>query len=299
MMRFLTFFIHGSYYLIHQSFHSVSFFRWLPCFRQVIFCNLILCTLLLQRDPMQETSGVFLIVFMLGILLLIFVAHSIYHIGYMAAFDQLHQETSRRQTYEKQVLRMSQHYEELQRYLHDMRNHLAVRLHTRSSDDAGYTVLGLPKLSPLPDTLEILIGAKRQQAKTKKVIFDFQYDELIEYHLSSRDIIALFGNVFDNAIKAAGKIRGGSVIGQARVIKGAIVIALENSAPQTLFFNRRPRRSATLGKGRGVSIIESVVLKHDGMMEYHQLDGKIRLEIILYPSIMKDRNGGADEMSRI
>ncbi|HHT20214.1 MAG TPA: sensor histidine kinase [Tissierellia bacterium] len=197
--------------------------------------------------------------------------------------QELKEEIEQREIYQTKLIRYIDHYEELQRFLHDIKNHLAVNQVLKRYHD-------WPELSWV-QTLDILIEAKRCQARAEGVDFEFERDDLVEAYLSDRDIIRLFGNLFDNAISAAAKGPPGTVSGRVSCIKGAMIVLLENSSPSTRLIEGFPTRQNHPSSGKGIVIIRSVVSKHQGSIEYHQANGKISLEIVLYPSIIRDSKG--------
>lgn len=233
---------------------------------------------------------------LIGCFLLAGISYLLIIFGIEHTVKQLQEQSKRITLYEKQVVALARHREQVHCYIHDLKNHLLV-------NEAGHGQSGMepahdePIIEPSPNTLEILIEIKTNQAKKRGVSFVFLSDRMIAHRLSHRDIVCLFGNLFDNAINAAAKIKGGKVDGYAKCIKGMVIIRMINSSPLVLFYRGLPMRRKNFGMGYGISIIRAIVKKYHGNINYSQQDKRINLDIILYPSIMNTSRGESNEMS--
>ena len=128
-----------------------------------------------------------------------------------------------------------------------------------------------PKQRTRISVLDILIEYKRKEAKAHKIHMDIIAD-FIELKLTEREIVALFGNLFDNAIEACSKIQDDSkwIRVVIRRVQEMIFIKIANSYIEQPILDENKFVSIKKGKrmhGLGMTSMKMIVEKYEGNIE--------------------------------
>lgn len=115
-------------------------------------------------------------------------------------------------TYKKEI----QHYRNEQVFYHDLKNQLLViesYIRNKKYDKAeeylgkiGIAEMDTPEQRTGIEVLDILLDYKKKEAEKQRIRVDIM-TESIRLKLAEHEIVALFGNLFDNAVEACNQVR--------------------------------------------------------------------------------------------
>jgi len=127
--------------------------------------------------------------------------------------------------------------------------------------------------------------------EAQKLCIDINHDISIptSLQISDIDLIAIWGNLFDNAIEALKRVEYDRVINLSFTYEdGLIIIIMENNFEGNLLFDGDIIISSKKNKdehGLGLLSIENAVRKYDGIMNISTNSSRFRVEIMIYNKI--------------
>lgn len=130
------------------------------------------------------------------------------------------------------------------------------------------------------DVIDTVLYEAEQRARKKEIIMEMKIQSLPQDMLvAKKDICALFANILDNAIDAADK----EIYMSVKKVYGMLLIELKNDySVRPIKKNNRfvTSKQDYNHHGWGMQIIEQIVEKYDGSIEY-ELGDKFRVEIMI------------------
>lgn len=190
---------------------------------------------------------------------------------------------------EKNLLLVNNYKREIQRFrneqifYHDLKNHFLVvenYIKSQAYDKAEKYIeeLNIVKGQALNrrtgiEALDILLECKMREAEEQKIRVDITAD-FIELNLTEGEIIALFGNLFDNAIEACSQVQDGPrwIRIAVKKIKEMTFIKFSNCCKKPPLLKHGKFISAKRGDrlhGLGMVSVGTIVEKYEGNMEVH------------------------------
>lgn len=173
--------------------------------------------------------------------------------------------------------------ERLRKLKHDMKNHFIIMRELKGEESIhNYIDNVYPKLDELKvfNTkqsgnvyVDAIINSKRAQYSS--VDFVCHYD-IAQLQMDSIDLCMLLFNLMDNACCAAEKING-TVNLYLQYIEPHLVITINNSKEGEVDFLSRKGKN----HGYGMKIIDDIVKKYDGTIEYKVLEKEVKIDIVM------------------
>lgn len=136
---------------------------------------------------------------------------------------------------------------------------------------------------------DALLHSKAVLCRKEKVSFEAELRDLPSGFLTEIELVALLGNLLDNAARAAAEAGSGSASREAPFVrvrgfskKGAWILKVENSksalaAP--LKNNMASTKKEAAGHGLGMEIIREITGKHGGLLEMEDLGTSFRTTV--------------------
>ena len=187
----------------------------------------------------------------------------------------------------RNVLLANNYKNEIQRYQHEqifyhdikhqflvLKNYLKNRDFDKAQEYAeqlNSAEMKIPKQRTSISVLDILIEYKRKEAEAHKIHMDIIADA-IELKLTECEVVALFGNLFDNAIEACSKIQDDSkwIRVVIRRVQEMTFIKISNSNKEQPLLDEYKFVSIKKEKrmhGLGMTSMKIIVEKYEGNME--------------------------------
>ncbi len=199
---------------------------------------------------------------------------------------------------ERQYEQLFAAYNERMILVHDMKNHMRVigaMLEQGKSEDASEYVARIAgKLADSNgavwsnhEAMNLVLSTKFQEAGSAQVQVDCHCDDMSGLALSFPEVCALFSNLLDNAIEAAGKCPTGErwLRLQCARRERMLMVSLSNSAlagkaaPGKLSFGTTKADKEL--HGFGMCSIQKVLEGYGGNMRTNEKDGEFSVEIYL------------------
>lgn len=172
-------------------------------------------------------------------------------------------------------------YEAAQRLLHDFKKHLQVVESLTSEsyrDNQAYiqnlteTIKSLEqKFQCSNKIINVIIWEKMQQCERLNISFNISMQDIDWEFMSDMELTSLFANLLDNSIEACEDSAAMNKYIDMRIhkYKNFIVINLKNSIGQRpVIKNRKPISTKPGHKGLGMLILEEIVRKYDGDLNF-------------------------------
>ena len=187
----------------------------------------------------------------------------------------------------RNVLLANNYKNEIQRYQHEqifyhdikhqflvLKNYLKNRDFDKAQEYAeqlNSAEMKIPKQRTRISVLDMLIDYKKKEAEAHKIHMDIIADA-IELKLTECEVVALFGNLFDNAIEACSKIQDDSkwIRVVIRRVQEMIFIKIANSYIEQPILDENKFVSIKKGKrmhGLGMTSMKMIVEKYEGNIE--------------------------------
>ncbi|EKS4344355.1 sensor histidine kinase [Clostridium sporogenes] len=190
-------------------------------------------------------------------------------------------------------------YSGIRRIMHDMNNHLICLKNLAKSknieeinnylDTLGQTINKLDcKIKTGNAVSDAVINEKYNIAKLEDIEFscDFLIPEGLT--LSSVDLCIILGNALDNALEACMRIKNGNIHKEISVnsyIRDLyLIIEVSNSATDKIQYNKNKivtKKNDKINHGIGISNIEMIVEKYNGILDIIEGKNKFVLNLML------------------
>lgn len=178
-------------------------------------------------------------------------------------------------------------HEKARRLKHDMKNHIlviAAYLNSNENDNAkDYLSQILNKLNQMYSYIETgnsilnyIINTKLEFANKNEIAIKAEVENLPFASLESVDLSALLSNLLDNAIEASLHVADPLIIVEIRKRRGYDTILIKNRIHTSILASNpelRTTKAEKLEHGIGISQIQELVLKYDGMLEFYEEEG--------------------------
>lgn len=196
-------------------------------------------------------------------------------------------------------------YEESRKILHDIRSHILAMEQLYQERDAGKAAEYAGEITDMLNSLgqmyytsekilNIILNDKVRQMKRHNIIPDIRIGEVDLSFMQDVDITALFANLLDNAVAAAGMAAGNDQEARIRLrvepLRQFLSIRMENTCRE------QPERDGGYFKsgkahheGLGLKSISRVAERYGGDVQYEWEDGIFKTRILLV------RERGEDE----
>ena len=189
-------------------------------------------------------------------------------------------------------------YQETRLLWHDFNNHLlAVKALYENGHEAqaakyidDLSEQSYARLLPAKsgsDTLDLLLFKKHQQANEMGVAIRFKMGcSLAGLAITDYDMCSLFGNILDNAIEAARKVKAADVAVLLRVEQqnSMLYICCENPYEGELLKQDgelKTTKKDAAKHGIGLSSVKHICKKYNGSVEVETADNIFRLSVLL------------------
>ncbi len=179
-------------------------------------------------------------------------------------------------------------YEKQADVKHDMKNHIIslrvlaeheewdkLREYLLKIYDAGR--IGEEEIETGNNTVNAIINTKRRTAAQKNISFDCSVNISKPLMIDEFDLCIIWGNILDNAIKAAGDAEEKYIFIQAEIVKKNLLIQMKNSAPPDIRqgpFNKR-------NWGTGLRNVDRIVSRENGIMDIKAEGTVFEISILL------------------
>ncbi|GIN73927.1 hypothetical protein J14TS2_44020 [Bacillus sp. J14TS2] len=187
---------------------------------------------------------------------------------------------------------------ELRRQRHDLQKHVSAILHAdgNSPDTESYTQEVASRFTALDKVLHnesnIIAGclyACKKQAEENDVVLDYQLHQALSgLPLAEYELIALVGNILENAIEAAAVVPGGKVVLSCRKQSGIFIIVcrnhtlpIENRILERIYTAKAESSKRGNHGGFGTQEIQRIVKNHQGSLDFSFIKDQFTLKIKL------------------
>ncbi|MBO0995876.1 sensor histidine kinase [Bacillus sp. SD088] len=187
---------------------------------------------------------------------------------------------------------------ELRRQRHDLQKHVSAILYAdgNSPDTESYTQDVAARFTALDKVLHnesnIVAGCLygcNKKAKENNVVLDYQLHQALSgLPLAEYDLIALVGNILENAIEAAAEVPGGKVVLSCRKQSGIFIIVsrnhtlpIEDRILERLYTSRAESSKRGNHEGLGTQEIQRIVKNHQGNLDFSFIKDQFTLKIKL------------------
>lgn len=195
---------------------------------------------------------------------------------------KLKNEDKQRQHYEQLEKQLKVQQDNLAKIRHDLANHISVADSLQLRDTLHEIEKEIRSGSPIVDCL---IEEKERQCIRENIEFTGTYVDLSDNCVSNYDWVSLFANLLDNAFEACMKLQGKRKIALSMERKGDYFLLMVSNSKAADYKPAQEHFITTKGDvanhGYGTQIIRDIVRKYDGRVRYEDLEGEMRVHIIL------------------
>jgi sensor histidine kinase regulating citrate/malate metabolism len=240
-----------------------------------------------------------IIIILVSLILLLISIFVIYFFEYIAKANKLENDLKlieqQRQMQYNYYNQLEVKYEQSQKIMHDVNNHMKTIEQLYKSDNNGegfaYTQIMFCKIKELGMTfkcqskiLTIIINDKMQLCRLKGIEFKCETEDMDLSFIDNIDITTLFANLLDNAIEAYSQIEKGEKWIDLKLysFNEMVVIDIINTTDKISIKNNNKIRSSKKNHtGVWLSNIESVVNKYKGDLNIEIIPNQFRVSIML------------------
>lgn len=196
---------------------------------------------------------------------------------------------------------MSEKYQEMlktHQLVHDMKNHFIVlRRYEREREweklseyieEISGDLLSTDKRSWTGNSvLDFILSQKKAEAEGKGIPFSIVTEQLAELPFSDNEIIALFGNLLDNAIEACERIQHIDKWIEVKLKKQNLMFSIEVSNSLERIPLQKNGELITMKKDRsvhgyGIKSVERIVEQYDGTLGYQMKDDRFQVNLSFF-----------------
>ena len=278
----------------HITFRQVALSVLLPLFS--VF-NMYCMVYLMQIYMTPE------MVMLFGVNLLLLIGVNIYFCVLVDVMSENHRLENERNLYRTQAQMQHQYYQrEEEKYefsrkmIHDIRNHIlameALYKEENAREAAAYAgdihrMLNQfqQKYYTSEKLLNIILNDKANTMRRLGIQEDIRVGEISLDFMKETDVTALFANLLDNAVAAAGESREGFVRVRVNQVRQFLSVTVENSC------DREPEKETVIGgtfrsrrpghEGMGLKIVQRTVEQYGGDVQYCWENGVFTVHVML------------------
>lgn len=235
-----------------------------------------------------------------GLALMInFVAFYFYEVVVAYAVNRMEKqrEEEKNRYYLQQLETMEAFYESMRSFRHDLKNHaiaMKALLAKGQYDELASYFSGTFLEKALSDEgihcgntiIDSILNFKKQEAVSKGISLETELSVPSALHLPDSDLAVILGNLLDNAVEAAEKLRENRVI---QVVlsyqKGCLCISVKN--PYEGMILKSGDRILTTKKdkenhGYGLGSVKNIVAKNGGTMRIDEKNQRFSVDVMLF-----------------
>lgn len=202
-----------------------------------------------------------------------------------------------KECYYNQCQYMQQSEQELSAFRHDIRNQLDMIYELIEQESMENVKSCAKKIEQKLDNnntfsktgniaLDSILNLKLLQAKQKGITVLCESDIPKDLQLDASDLMVILGNLLDNAVTAAEKVRENAFIKICIIYeKGMLFIAIKNSYSETLIETNGYLYTTKKNKehhGYGIKNVKKILESYNGMIEYHYDNEVFCTDVALY-----------------
>jgi len=241
----------------------------------------VLTSILIENTYSHIDSDTFLIWLFFLLLVMAVIYLSIPIMSYIQRHDRMAMAMERNVILANNYKKAIKQYKNEQFFYHDLKNQFLVienYMRNKNYDKAEEYIeklssaeMQLPKQRTGIEVLDVLLEYKKREAEGQGIYVDI-VAEVIGLRLTEQEIIALFGNLFDNAIEASSKVQGNIkwIRLAIRKMQEMTFIKISNSYKDSPVLEQDKFISIKSDKrmhGLGMTSMQMIVEKYDGNME--------------------------------
>ena len=278
----------------HITFRQVALSVLLPLYSVFnMFCMVYLMQIYMTPE----------MVMLFGVNLLLLIGVNIYFCVLVDVMSENHRLENERNLYRAQARMQHQYYErEEEKYefsrkmIHDIRNHIlameALYKEENAREAAAYAgdihrMLNQfqQKYYTSEKLLNIILNDKANTMRRLGIQEDIRVGEISLDFMKETDVTALFANLLDNAVAAAGESKAGFVRVRVNQVRQFLSVTVENSC------DREPEKETGIGgtfrsrrpghEGMGLKIVQRTVEQYGGDVQYSWEDGVFTAHVML------------------
>ena len=278
----------------HITFRQVALSVLLPLYSVFnMFCMVYLMQIYMTPE----------MVMLFGVNLLLLIGVNIYFCVLVDVMSENHRLENERNLYRTQAQMQHQYYQrEEEKYefsrkmIHDIRNHIlameALYKEENAREAAAYAgdihrMLNQfqQKYYTSEKLLNIILNDKANTMRRLGIQEDIRVGEISLDFMKETDVTALFANLLDNAVAAAGESREGFVKVRVNQVRQFLSVTVENSC------DREPEKETGIGgtfrsrrpghEGMGLKIVQRTVEQYGGDVQYSWEDGVFTAHVML------------------
>ncbi len=278
----------------HITFRQVALSVLLPLYSVFnMFCMVYLMQIYMTPE----------MVMLFGVNLLLLIGVNIYFCVLVDVMSENHRLENERNLYRTQAQMQHQYYQrEEEKYefsrkmIHDIRNHIlameALYKEENAREAAAYAgdihrMLNQfqQKYYTSEKLLNIILNDKTNTMRRLGIQEDIRVGEISLDYMKETDVTALFANLLDNAVAAAGESREGFVRVRVNQVRQFLSVTVENSCDREpeketgtggTFRSRRPGH-----EGMGLKIVQRTVEQYGGDVQYSWENGVFTVHVML------------------
>ncbi len=278
----------------HITFRQVALSVLLPLYSVFnMFCMVYLMQIYMTPE----------MVMLFGVNLLLLIGVNIYFCVLVDVMSENHRLENERNLYRTQAQMQHQYYQrEEEKYefsrkmIHDIRNHIlameALYKEENAREAAAYAgdihrMLNQfqQKYYTSEKLLNIILNDKANTMRRLGIQEDIRVGEISLDFMKETDVTALFANLLDNAVAAAGESREGFVRVRVNQVRQFLSVTVENSC------DREPEKETGIGgtfrsrrpghEGMGLKIVQRTVEQYGGDVQYSWENGVFTAHVML------------------
>ena len=278
----------------HITFRQVALSVLLPLYSVFnMFCMVYLMQIYMTPE----------MVMLFGVNLLLLIGVNIYFCVLVDVMSENHRLENERNLYRTQAQMQHQYYQrEEEKYefsrkmIHDIRNHIlameALYKEENAREAAAYAgdihrMLNQfqQKYYTSEKLLNIILNDKANTMRRLGIQEDIRVGEISLDFMKETDVTALFANLLDNAVAAAGESREGFVRVRVNQVRQFLSVTVENSC------DREPEKETVIGgtfrsrrpghEGMGLKIVQRTVEQYGGDVQYCWENGVFTVHVML------------------
>lgn len=278
----------------HITFRQVALSVLLPLYSVFnMFCMVYLMQIYMTPE----------MVMLFGVNLLLLIGVNIYFCVLVDVMSENHRLENERNLYRTQAQMQHQYYQrEEEKYefsrkmIHDIRNHIlameALYKEENAREAAAYAgdihrMLNQfqQKYYTSEKLLNIILNDKANTMRRLGIQEDIRVGEISLDYMKETDVTALFANLLDNAVAAAGESREGFVRVRVNQVRQFLSVTVENSC------DREPEKETVIGgtfrsrrpghEGMGLKIVQRTVEQYGGDVQYCWENGVFTVHVML------------------
>lgn len=262
------------------------------------FGSLYIIIVFLQESNFNSHSIIATMVILFTINIFVFYLYNILS----NAFEQKIEKTvlkEQNKYYQNQLEIMDDNNKNSRAFNHDLRNHLAIVRGYIQIDESEKACEYIDKMTGNDYTIkqvsnsgnidiDNILNYKLHEASKKEVSVSLEIKIPINIRIPSFDIVVILGNLLDNAMEATSKVKNNGKIDIIIIYeKEVLFINIKNTFDGLIFHEKdkiMTSKRDIKNHGIGLSNVERILERYNGIMDIDYTDSEFCVDIILYVS---------------